>query len=117
MDTDMELNTLDFSVDLEHGLAKTIADGYADDPELWHIINTLEISKKDSFLEKYFWDASKRRLHLIESSMVRLCIPRGLVRLHLLQEKHDCAFAGHPCRDRPLVIYPRTCTGLALDSR
>ena len=98
----MELNTLEFSVDLEPDLAKTIADGYADDPELWHIINRLENSKKDTFHEKYFWDASKRRLYLIESSPVRLCIPRGSVRLHLLQENHDCPFAGHPGRDRTL---------------
>ena len=68
MDTDMELNTLEFGVDLAPDLAKTIADGYADDPELWHIINRLENSKKDTFHEKYFWDASKRRLYLIESS-------------------------------------------------
>ena len=42
------------------------------------------------------------RLYLTTSDSARLCIPRGPLRLKLLQENHDCLqlMAGHPGRDR-----------------
>ena len=62
MDTESELNDPEFSIDLGPDLAKTDTDGYADDPELRYIIKKLANFREDAFYNKYFWDASKRRL-------------------------------------------------------
>ena len=57
-------------------------------------------SKDDVFHYQYFWDERKERLFLIERSLARICIPKGTIRLKLLQENHDCVFSGHQGRDR-----------------
>ena len=44
----------------------------------------------------------KQRLYLIDTKPARLCIPRGPMRLKILQDHHDCSLAGHPGRDRTL---------------
>ena len=96
-----ELGSLEFSLDLHPDEAKEIEDGYKEDRELWHIINRLQTAgDDDSFRDKYFWDEENSRLYLIDSSPARLCIPKGPIRLKLLQENHDCISAGHPGRDR-----------------
>ena len=46
----------------------------------------LSASKDDVFHDRYFWDEAKEILYLIESSPARLCIPKGPIRLKLLQE-------------------------------
>ena len=96
-----ELGSLEFSLDLHPDEAKEIEDGYADDRELSHIINRLRsVGDNDSFRDKYFWDEENKRLYLIDSSPACLCIPKGPIRLKILQENHDCISAGHPGRDR-----------------
>ena len=96
-----ELGSLEFSLDLHPDEAKEIEDGYADDRDLSHIINRLRsVGDNDSFRDKYFWDEENKRLYLIDSSTARLCIPKGPIRLKILQENHDCISAGHPGRDR-----------------
>ena len=98
-----ELGSLELSIDLHPDEAKEIEDGYADDRELSHIINRLRsVRDNDSFRDKYFWDEENKRLYLIDSSPARLCIPKGPIRLKILQENHDCISAGHPGRDRTL---------------
>ena len=106
-DLESEMNSIEFSVDLNQDLANQISEGYADDPELSHIIKRLNKSTRDVFHDRYAWDKGKQRLYLIESSPVRLCIPRGPVQLQLLQDNHDCTFSGHPGRDRTLVNLSR----------
>lgn len=101
-DIELEMNNIEFSIDLNPDLAKEISDGYADDPELFHVIKRLKNSSRDVFHDRYVWDDEKQRLYLVESSPVRLCVPRGPVRLQLLEENHDCPFSGHPGRDRTL---------------
>ena len=96
-----ELGCLEFSSDLHPEEAQLIENGYADDQEMQHIINRLlTAGDDDSFRDKYYWDATRNRLYLVDSTPARLCIPRGPVRLKLLQENHDCITAGHPGRDR-----------------
>ena len=96
-----ELGCLEFSLDLHPEEAQLIENGYADDQEMQHIINRLlTAGDDDSFRDKYYWDAARNRLYLVDSTPARLCIPRGPVRLKLLQENHDCITAGHPGRDR-----------------
>ena len=97
---DLEMNNIKFSIDLNPDFAKDLSEGYADDPELAHIIKRPKSSSRDVFPDRYVWDEGKQRLYLIESSPVRLCVPRGPLRLLLLQENHDCPFSGHPGRDR-----------------
>ena len=96
-----ELGCLEFSLDLHPEEAQLIENGYADDQETQHIINRLlTAGDDDSFRDKYYWDAARNRLYLVDSTPARLCIPRGPVRLKLLQENHDCITARHPGRDR-----------------
>ena len=99
---DLEMNNIEFSIDLNPDFAKNLSKGYADDPELSHIIKRLKSSSRDVFHDRYVWDEGKQRLFLIESSPIRLCVPRRPLRLLLLQENHDCPFSGHPGRDRML---------------
>ena len=106
-EAEFELNNIEFSIDLNPDIAESIAEGYAEDPELSHIIKRLQGSSQDMFHDRDFWDESKQRLYLIESSPVRLCVPRGPVQLHLLQENYDCPFSGHPGRDRTLCNLSR----------
>ena len=97
----VELGCLEFSLDLHPEEAQLIENGYADDQEMQHIINRLlTAGDDDSLRDKYYWDAARNRLYLVDSTPARLCIPRGPVRLKLLQENHDCITAGHPGRDR-----------------
>ena len=96
---DLEMNNIEFSIDLNPDFAKDLSEGYADNPELAHIIKRLKSSSRDVFHNRYVWDEGKQRLYLIESFSVRLCVPRGPLRLLLLQENHDCPFSGHPGRD------------------
>ena len=99
---DLEMNNIKFSIDLNPDFAKDLSEGYADDPELSHIIKRLKSSCRDVFHDRYVWDEGKQRLYLIESSPFRLCVPRGPLRLLLLQENDDCPFSVHPGRDRTL---------------
>ena len=98
--TEAEVCSLEFSLDVHPDYAEEISEGYPSDPELSHIIRRLLASKDDIFHDRYFWDEAKERLYLIESSTARLCIPKGPIRLKLLQENHDCVFSGHQGRDR-----------------
>ena len=52
------------------------------------------------FFVHYPLNELSQRLYLNTSDSARLCIPRGPLRLKLLQENHDCLMAGHPGRDR-----------------
>ena len=84
-------------------MPKLIAEGYDEDPELLHIIKRLSsTSKDDAFHDRYLWDETRQRLYLIDSQPARLCIPRGPMRLKILQDCHDCSVVGHPGRDRTL---------------
>ena len=100
--TSSQLNSLEFSLDIHPDEAEGISKGYQDDAELSHIIERLTSSKTDAFHERYFWDENNERLFLVTSDPARLCIPKGEIRLKLLQENHDCVAAGHPGRDRTL---------------
>ena len=100
--TSSQLNSLEFTLDIHPDEAESISKGYEDDAELSHKINRLTSSKNDVFHEKYFWDENNERLFLITSDPACLCIPKGPIRLRLLQESHDCVVAGHPRRDRTL---------------
>lgn len=95
-----EVYSLEFSLDLHPDYAEEIAKGYDSDPESSHIIRRLSASKDDAFHDRYLWDETRERLYLIESSPARLCVPKGPIRLQLLQENHDCPFSGHQGRDR-----------------
>ena len=65
------------------------------------IINRLRsVGDNDSFRDKYFWDEENKRLYLIDSSPAGLYIPKGSIRLKILQENHDCFSAGHRGRYR-----------------
>ena len=97
----VELGSLEFSPDMHPDEARLISEGYAEDPQLSHIISRLQsTSARDSFHDKYFWDEEGERLYLVDSSPPRLCIPKGPVRLSLLRENHDCVTAGHPGREK-----------------
>ena len=101
-DSELEMSNIESSIDLDPDFAKEIAEGHGNDPELSHIIKRLKNSSRDVFQERYFGDERKQRLYLIESSPVRLCVPRGQVQLRLMQENHDCPFSGDPGRNRTL---------------
>ena len=47
------------------------------------------------FKNGYLWDETNERLYLIKSNSARLSIPKGPIRLKLLQESHDCFYSGH----------------------
>ena len=98
--TEAEVCSLEFSLDIHPDYAEEISKGYPSVPELSHILRRSSASKDDVFHDRYFWDETKERLYLIETSPARLCIPKGPIRLKLLQDNHDCAFSGHQGRDR-----------------
>ena len=98
--TEAELCSLEFSLDVHPDYTEEISKGYPSDPELSHILRRLSALKDDVFHDCYFWDETKERLYLTETSPAQLCIPKGPIRLKLLQENHDCAFSGHQGRDR-----------------
>ena len=97
-----QLNSLELALEIESEDARLISEGYSNDPELSHIIERLTNSRSssDSFQERYLWDETNERLYLIKSNSARLCIPKGPIRLKLLQESHDCFYSGHMGRDR-----------------
>ena len=95
-----EVCSLEFFLDVHPDYAEEISEGYPSDPELSHIIRRLSASKDDIFHDCCFWDEAKERLYLNESSPARLCMPKGPIRLKLLQENYDCVFSGHQGRDR-----------------
>ena len=98
-----ELNSLEYLMDIHPDEAKMISEGYSEDPELSYIIKRLSsTSKEDALHTRYLWDEHKQRLYLIDANPARLCIPRGPMRLKILQDHHDCSLAGHPGRDRTL---------------
>ena len=96
----LQLNAVEYVLDIDDDLAKTISDGYKQDKDLAPIITRLSSSEKDNLHDRYHWDGGTRRLFLINCSPHRLCIPSGPIRLRLLQEFHDCISSGHPGRDR-----------------
>ena len=63
-EAEFELNNIEFRIDLNPDIAESIAEGYAEDPELSHIIKRLQDSGQDVFHDRYFWDESKQRLYL-----------------------------------------------------
>ena len=95
-----QINNLDLSLELDNENSKLISEGYANDPELAHIIKRLEDSDKDAFHDRYLWDPIGKKLYFIGPESARLCIPKGPVQLQLLKDSHDCLFSGHPGRDR-----------------
>ena len=95
-----QINNLDLSLELDNENSKLISEGYADDPELAHIIKRLEDSDKDAFHDRYLWDPIGKKLYFIGPESARLCIPRGPVQLQLLKDSHDCLLSGHQGRDR-----------------
>jgi len=97
---DFQLNGLEYTLDIDATMAKTISAGYENDPELLPIIKRLSQTRSDSMHARYHYDSNTKRLYLTESGQSRLCIPMGPVRLKLLKENHDCRIAGHQGRDR-----------------
>lgn len=104
---DLEVNGLEYSLDVHPDTARCIAAGYEDDSELAPIIQRLESSNHDAMHDRYLWKAADKRLYLLDTGTVRLCIPQGPVRLQLLREHHDCLTAGHPGRDRTYLSISR----------
>ena len=56
-----QINNLDLSLELDNKNSKLISEGYADDPELAHIIKRLEDSDKDAFHDRYLWDPIEKK--------------------------------------------------------
>ena len=104
---DLELNGIEFSLDVNQGIANQISAGYDSDPELSPVIKRLMACSEDAMHERYVWNSVDRRLYLVTSGDARLCIPRGPVRLQLLKQNHDCLTAGHPGRDRTYLKLSR----------
>ena len=77
-----------------------------------HIINRLLIAgDDDSFRDKYYWDAARNRLYLVDSTPACLCISRGPVRLKVLQEKPRL----YHCRtSRQRQNLPGTCLSISM---
>ena len=95
-----QMNSIEFSLDLELDDNEELSAGYGNDSELSDIIRRLTSTRQDTLHEQYLWNDLSQRLYLTTSDSARLCIPRGPLRLKLLQENHDCVMAGHPGRDR-----------------
>ena len=95
-----QMNSIEFSLDLELDYNEELSAGYENDSELSDIIRRLISTRQDTLHEQYLWNELSQRLYLTTSELARLCIPRGPLRLKLLQENHDCLMAGHPGRDR-----------------
>ena len=110
---DLEMNNIEISIDLNPDFAKDLSEGYADDPELSHIIKRLKSSSRDVFHDRYVWDEGKQRLYLIESSPVRLCV------LHMCVVLSLAAYVAHLFshkRTHPLIsVICTMCTLEALD--
>lgn len=104
---DLELNGIEYSLDIHPDTATAISAGYSEDQEMAPIIERLETSSKDAMHDRYVWNAVDRRLYLTSGGETRLCIPRGSVRLQLLKQHHDCLTAGHPGRDRTYLKISR----------
>ena len=104
---DLQLNGIEFSFDVDPGLAESFTKGYETDPELAPIIKRLKTSNKDAIHDRYRWSESAKRLYLNDSNASRLCVPRGPLRLQLLKENHDCPAAGHTGRDRTYLKLAR----------
>ena len=95
-----QMNSIDFSLDLELDENEELSAGYENDSELSDIIRRLTSTRQDTLHEQYLWNELSQRLYFTTSDSARLCTPRGPLRLKLLQENHDCLMAGHPGRDR-----------------
>ena len=95
-----QMNSIEFSLDLELDDNEELSAGYKNDSELSDIIRRLTSPRQDTLHEQYLWNELSQRLYLTTSDSARLCIPRGPLRLKLLQENHNCLMAGHPGRDR-----------------
>ena len=50
---DLEMNKIEFSIDLNPDFAKDFSEGYADDPELSHIVKRLMSSSRNVFNDRY----------------------------------------------------------------
>ena len=97
---EVHLNSIEYVLEVNEDVSKTIKDAYPFDSELSPIINRLKGSDQDNLHERYYWDKDAHRLYLRAALNNRLCVPKCKVRLQLLQEYHDCAMAGHSGRDR-----------------
>ena len=64
------------------------------------VIDRLQNTPSDNVHDRYYYDDESGLLYLIASPSNRLCIPRGDLRLALLQEYNDYITAAHPRRDR-----------------
>ena len=95
-----QMNSIEFSLDLELDNNEELSAGYENDSELSDIFRRLTCTRQDTLHEQYLWNELSQRLYLTTSDLARLCIPRGPLRLKLLQENHDCLMAGHPGRNR-----------------
>ena len=104
---DLELNGIEFSLDVHQDIAKQVSAGYEDDCELSPIIKRLTTCTDDAMLKRYPWNSTETRLYLITVNDARLCIPQGPVRLQLLKENHDCLTVGHLGRDRTYLKLSR----------
>ena len=104
---EVAVNALEYCLDVDDSLANSISSGYKKDKELFPIINRLSKTSSDNLHDRYRWDPETRRLFLTTSIPHRLCVPKGELRLKLLQEHHDCILAGHPGRDRTYLRLAR----------
>ena len=97
---DLELNGIEFSLDVLQDTAKQVLAGYEYDCELSPIIKRMTTCTDDAMLKRYPWNSTETRRYLITANDARLCIPQGPVRLQLPKENHDCLTVGHPGRGR-----------------
>ena len=93
------MNSIEFSLDLELDDNEELSAGYENDFELSDIIRRLTSARQNTLHEQYLWNELSQRLYLTTSDSARLCIPRGPLRLKLLQVNHDFLMAGHPGRE------------------
>ena len=104
---DLELNGIEFSLDVHQDITKQVSAGYENYCELSPIIKSLTICTDDDMLKRYLWNSTETRPYLIKANKARLCITQGPVRLQLLKENHDCLTAEHPGRDRTYLKLSR----------
>ena len=106
-DYDCQINALEYSLDVNSELAQSISAGYVNDPDLSPVIQRLNTSREDTLHERYTWNSRTQHLYLTSSGQRRLCIPKGPIRLKLMQDHHDCLIAGHQGRDRTYLKLSR----------
>ena len=94
------VNAIEYSLELNPEISREISAGYGRDKDLAPIIRRLRRTQEDNLHDQYYLDEGSGHLFLRASPNDRLCVPRGKLRLKLLQEYHDCVVAGHPGRDR-----------------